>query len=135
MPDRSAAQFARVMRRVITAYPRARRIHLVLDNLNIHCEKSLIGHFGRRMGRRLWRRVTVHFTPEHGSWLNQAELELGLVSRSCLGRRRIPDLKHQSPVVRAWNTRANRARTRIQWRFTRKDARRKFGCLSKRSKT
>jgi hypothetical protein len=80
-PDRSAAQFARVMERLVAAYPRARTIHLVMDNLNIHCEKSLTDRFGRRLGRRLWRRLTVHFTPKHGSWLNQAEIELSVVSR------------------------------------------------------
>lgn len=137
-PDRSAAQFARTMQRVIRAYPRARTLHLVLDNLNIHCEKSLTDYFGRPRGRRLWRRVTVHFTPKHGSWLNQAELELSLVSRGCLGHRRLADLRQLSAEIQAWNTRANRTKTRIQWRFTRKDARRKFGyekILSKRSKT
>ncbi|HEV8355485.1 MAG TPA: IS630 family transposase [Gemmatimonadales bacterium] len=137
-PDRSARQFARVMRRVIAAYPRARTIHLVMDNLNIHCEKSLTDHWGRRLGRRLWRRLTVHFTPKHGSWLNQAEIELSLVSRGCLGTRRIESLAQLRGDTRAWTTRANRAKTRIRWQFTREQARRKFGYqknLSSRSKT
>ena len=93
-PNRSAAQFARVVQRVVAAYPGARTVHVVMDNLNIHCEKSLTDHFGRRMGRRVWRRLTVHFTPKHGSWLNQAEIELSLVSRGCLGSRRIDNLAH-----------------------------------------
>ncbi len=126
-PDRSAPQFARVVRRVIAAYPRAGTIHLVMDNLNIHCEKSLTDHFGRRLGKRLWRRITTHFTPKHGSWLNQAEIELSLVSRGCLGSRRIDSLTQLRRDTRAWNARANRTRTRINWRFTRKDARTKFG--------
>ena len=137
-PNRSAQQFARVVRRVVAAYPCARTIHLVMDNLNIHCEKSLTDHLGLRLGRRLWRRLRVHFTPKHGSWLNQAEIELSLVSRGCLGRRRIATLSQLRRETRAWNTRANRAHTRIRWRFTRKDARLKFGYqtnLSKRSKT
>ena len=137
-PDRSAAQFARVIQRVVAAYPGARTIHLVVDNLNIHCAKSLTDYFGLRRGRWLWRRLTVHFTPKHGSWLNQAEIELSLVSRGCLGRRRIPALRQLTGEIRAWNTQANRAKTCIRWRFTRKDARRKFGYqkkLSNRSKT
>lgn len=137
-PDRSAAQFARVLRRVIAAYPRARTIHLVMDDLNIHCERSLAAAFGRREGQRLWRRLTVHFTPKRGSWLNQAELELSLVSRGCLGTRRLADLTHLRAETCAWTARANRAQTRIQGRFTRQDARRKFGYqrnLSNRSKT
>jgi hypothetical protein len=137
-PDRSARQFARAMRRVAAAYPRVRTIHMVMDNLNIHGAKSLTDHLGYRVGRRLWRRFHVHFTPKHGSWLNQAEIELSLVSRGCLGRRRIETLSHLCGETRAWTRRANTARTRIRWQFTRKDARRKFGYqtkLSKRSKT
>lgn len=108
---------------VVAAYPRARTIHLVLDNLNIHCEHSLTKHLGCRTGRRLWRRLTVHYTPKHGSWLNQAEIELSLVARQCLGTRRSATLPALQRETRAWNTRANRARTCIRWRFTRKDAR------------
>ena len=137
-PHRSAAQFARVVRRVVGAYPSARTIHIVMDNLNTHCEKSLTDHLGLRVGRALWRRLTVHFTPKHGSWLNQAEIELSLVSRGCLGRRRIAELTQLRREIRAWNTRANAAKTRIRWQFTRKDARRKFGYQrnpSNRSKT
>lgn len=136
--NRSAQQFARLVRRVLAAYPKARTIHLVMDNLNIHCEKSLTDHWGRRLGRHLWRRITTHFTPKHGSWLNQAEIELSLVSRGCLGTRRIDTLAQLQRDTRAWTTRANRAKTRIQWRFTRRDARRKFGYqrnLSTRSET
>lgn len=137
-PNRSARQFARVVQRVSAAYPRAQTIHMVMDNLNIHCEKSLTDHLGRRLGRRLWRRLTVHFTPKHGSWLNQAEIELSLVSRGCLGSRRIDTLAQLRVETRAWNTRANRAKTRIRWRFTRREARKKFGYqknISNRSKT
>jgi len=125
--DRSARQFARVVRRVVAAYPAVRTIHWVMDNLNIHCEKSLVDRLGPRVGRALWRRLTVHFTPKHGSWLNQAEIELSLVSRGCLGSRRIPDLAALQGETRAWNTRANRAKTRSRWQFTRRDARIKFG--------
>ena len=136
--DRSGRAFARRIHAVVAAYPRAHTIHLVMDNLNTHCEKSLIGHFGTRAGRAVWRRLTVHYTPKHGSWLNQAEIELSLVSRQCLGRRRIAALRALQTETRAWTARANRRKTRINWRFTRRDARRKFGYktnLSKRSET
>ena len=131
--DRSAPQFARVVRRVVAAYPTARTLHVVWDNLNIHCEKSLLDAFGSQVGRALWRRLTVHPTPKHGSWLNQAEIELSLVSRACLGNRRLPELPLLQRETGAWNGRANRARTRITWRFTRRDARRKFGYQRNRS--
>ncbi len=125
-PNRSAAAFARMVRTVIRAYPSARTIHLVLDNLNTHREKALTDHFGHREGRRLWRRLTIHYTPIHGSWLNQAEIELSLVSRQALGTNRIDALATLQRQLRAWTARANRRKTTINWQFTRKDARRKF---------
>lgn len=137
-PDRSAQQFACVVRRMVAAYPGTHTIHLVMDNLNIHCEKSLTDTFGEQEGHRIWSRLQIHFTPKHGSWLNQAELELSLLSRGCLGRRRIDTLQQLRTETHAWTTRANAVHTRIQWRFTRKDARRKFGYqtkLSTRSQT
>ena len=136
--NRSAAEFAKMMKRVVAAYPGTRTIHMVMDNLNIHCEKSLTDHFGYREGRRLWRRLTVHYTPKHGSWLNQAEIELSLLTRGCLATRRIDTLRGLQTETTAWNSRAHGTRLRINWRFTRRDARLKFGYqrnLSKRSKT
>jgi len=69
----------------------------------------------------------VHYTPKHGSWLNQAEIEIGLFSRQCLGRRRIPDLPTLRSESRAWNRRINHAGVTINWKFDRKAARKKFG--------
>jgi DDE superfamily endonuclease len=136
--NRSAAQFALVIQDLVAAYPFARHIHLVMDNLNIHCCKSLTDHLGVKQGRYLWSRLKVHYTPKHGSWLNQAEIELSLVSRQCLGSRRIPNLELLQSEIHAWNARANRDKTRIQWKFTRRAARAKFGYernTFKRSKT
>jgi hypothetical protein len=76
--------------------------------------------------------------PKHGSWLNQAEIEIGLFTRQCLGKRRIPDLTTLRRESRAWNRRMNRDQVKINWRFDRTAARRKFGYqykTSKRSKT
>jgi len=125
-PNRSAAQFAMVIRDLVAAYPFARKIHLVMDNLNIHCRKSLTDHLGQQEGAYLWGRLRVHYTPKHGSWLNQAEIELSLISRQCLGTRRLPSLALLKSELRAWNARANRNRTRINWKFTRKAARTTF---------
>ena len=108
-------------------YPTAETIHLVVDNLNIHCRKSLTDGFGTEFGTELWDRFTVHFTPTHGSWLNQAEIEIGRFARQCLGKRSIADLKTLRRQARAWNRRINRAGTKINWQFDRKAARRKFG--------
>jgi hypothetical protein len=126
-PNRSGDEFARMVKRVAQAYPDAETIHLVMDNLNIHCRKSLVTCFGEEDGGALWMRFTVHYTPLHGSWLNQAEIELSLVSRQCLGKRRFPDLARLQREVKAWNRKANRKRTKINWQFTRKKARSLFG--------
>jgi len=125
-PNRSAAQFAMVIRDLVAAYPFARKIHLVMDNLNIHCRKSLTDHLGHQEGTYLWGRLHVHYTPKHGSWLNPAEIELSLISRQCLGTRRIPSLASLNSELHAWNARTNRKRTRINWQFTRKAARTTF---------
>jgi hypothetical protein len=126
-PDRSGFEFARVTVELALAYPEARTIHLVMDNLNIHRQKALADAFGAEMAAQLWDRFTVHYTPTHGSWLNQAEIEIGLFSRQCLGKRRIPSLKILKAEARAWNRRVNRGRVKIDWKFDRRAARRKFG--------
>ena len=137
-PDRSAFEFAQVAVQLALAYPAAKTIHLVMDNLNIHRRKSLTDTYGPEMSGEVWDRFTVHYTPIHGSWLNQAEIEIGLFSRQCLGTRRIPDLKTLRREARAWNRRMNRDGVKINWKFDRKTARRKFGYKKKsfmRSKT
>ena len=126
-PDRSALEFAKVAFEVALQYMQAETIHLVVDNLNIHRRKSLTDLLGTEFGSEIWDRFTVHYTPKHGSWLNQAEIEIGMFTRQCLGRRRIPDLRTLRRESQAWNQRANAARTTIKWRFDRKTARRKFG--------
>jgi len=125
-PNRSAPEFAQALGRIVDQYPFARTIHLVMDNLNIHCRKTLTDYFGQQEGGYLWDRLTVHYTPTHGSWLNQAEIEISLFARQCLGRRRIPSLAVLERESRAWNRRANRDRIKINWQFTRKKARAKF---------
>ena len=137
-PDRSAFEFAQVACQLALQYPEAETIHLVMDNLNIHRRKSLTKVFGVETGSQIWDRFTVHYTPTHGSWLNQAEIEIGLFSRQCLGRRRIPDLQALRRESRAWNRRMNREHIKINWKFNRSAARRKFGYKKqsfKRSKT
>ena len=137
-PNRSGLEFAQVVCQLARQYPQAKTIHLVLDNLNIHQGKSLTALLGQEHGGAVWDRFTVHYTPTHGSWLNQAEIEISIFSRQCLGRRRIPDLKTLRREALAWNHHMNRARTKINWQFDRKTARRKFGYKTKsftRSKT
>ena len=126
-PDRSGFEFARVAVALALEYPNAKTIHLVVDNLNIHRRKALSDAFGAEMATEVWDRFTVHYTPTHGSWLNQAEIEIGMFGRQCLGKRRIPSLKILRREARAWNRRVNRDRVKINCKFDRKTARRKFG--------
>lgn len=137
-PDRSGLEFAKVAFEIAVQYMQAESIHLVMDNLNIHSRKSLTDLLGTEFGNEIWDRFTIHHTPTHGSWLNQAEIEIGIFSRQCLGARRIPDLNTLRREARAWNRRMNRDRVHINWKFDRKAARRKFGYKRKsftRSKT
>ena len=77
-------------------------------------------------GGPLWDRFTIHYTPVHGSWLNRAELEIGLFSKRCLGKRRLGEIRILRAEARAWNRRTNRNRVTINWTFDPKKARKKF---------
>ena len=92
-PDRSAFEFARFAVDLAMEYPDAKTIHLVMDNLNIHRRKSLSDVFGDEIGDEVWDRFTVHYTPTHGSWLNQAEIEISMFARQCLGSQKNPESK------------------------------------------
>ena len=125
-PNRSSPEFADFIHSIADRCPEAQTIHLVMDNLSSHTRKALVDRFGEQDGGFLWDRFTVHYTPKHGSWLNQAEIEISLFSGQCLGKRRIGDLKTLRKETRAWNRRANRNRVTINWKFDRKKARKKF---------
>lgn len=121
---RTAKDFAHFLQSLLTLHPRARTIHLVMDNLNTHFEKSLITTFGKRRGKAIWRRFTVHYTPKHASWLNQAELLLSAVSRATLKRCRHPTRALLQRALSAW-TKRNRAFT-TTWTFSVQRARSTF---------
>lgn len=103
-------------------YPRAERVTLVMDNLNTHSLASLYEAFEPQEARRLIDRLEVVHTPKHGSWLNMAEIELGILSRQCMGGR-IPGKQMLVDQVKAWQTDRNRSRAVIDWQFTTADAR------------
>ena len=136
-PTRSSPEFAHFAESVANRYPEAETIHLVMDNLSTHTRKALVDTFGEEKGGELWGRFTIHYTPVQGSWLNQAELEIGLFSKQCLGHRRIGDLETLRAEARAWNRSFNRKRIRINWTFGRKKARIKvkYKHQTKRSKS
>ena len=123
---RTNRDFARAMHRIAKAYPGAKRIHLVVDNLSTHSQKACVDAFGPACGAALWRRFKVHYTPKHASWLNAAEMEASLVARQCLGNKRIPDRETLQREVRAWRGRATHNGCSLRWKFRVADARRTF---------
>lgn len=121
-PRRTRTEFAQCLKWLARRYPDAITIHLVMDNLNTHSEKSLIQTFGAIEGRRLWGRFTVHYTPKHASWLNQAEIAIGIMQRCCIGRDRIGNATQlRQRIIPFWQHRRQQ-RWKIDWRFTKKKA-------------
>lgn len=103
-------------------YPNAPKVCLVMDNLNTHSISSLYEAFPADRARAYARRLEIHFTPKHGSWLNIAEIELSAMTSQCLGRR-IPRIDILSDELTSWNIARNAAPTSIDWRFSTLDAR------------
>jgi transposase len=103
-------------------YPEAERIVLVMDNPNTHTPASLYEVFDPSEARRLAEKLEIHYTPQHGSWLNMVEIELSVLSRQCLDRR-VPGFETLQSEVEAWQERRDAAGNKIYWRFTTEDAR------------
>jgi hypothetical protein len=108
------------------SYAKAHRVHLVMDNLNTHFRRCFEDVLGKHAATALLRRVQFHYTPKHASWLNMAEIEIGILSRQCLNRR-IPSREVLCSEVDAWQRARNELRKIIEWRFTRQDADKKLG--------
>jgi len=107
------------------AYAGVRKLHLVLDNLNTHFRSSFEQVLGAAAAAALLERVEFHYTPKHASWLNMAELEIGIMDRQCTGRR-LESAALLASEVAAWQNRRNEEHRGIQWKFTRQDADRKL---------
>ena len=133
--NRKAVEFAKVIRRIEGIYSKSKKIHIVLDNLNTHVKKSLVGYYGEVEGQRIWERFDWHYTPKHGSCLNQAEIEISLYQRSCIGKDRIGDIDELRERTRAWNRKMNAKEVKIDWKFTSKQARKKMKYSVKTFKT
>jgi len=104
-----------------TTYKTARSLHLVLDNLNTHFENSFVDVLGKRQAAKLLRRVRFHYTPKHASWLNMAEIEIGVLTRQCLNTRfETRDALRRN--VKVWEQHRNRKRQPLMWTFTRQMA-------------
>lgn len=103
-------------------YPDAKKVLLVMDNLNTHTPASLYEAFPAEEARRLAQRLEIHYTPKHGSWLNMAEIELSVLQGQCLNRR-IPDIETIRSEVDAWQLARNNKMKKIDWQFKAADAR------------
>ena len=103
-------------------YPQAKKIVVVMDNLNTHSPASFYETFEPQEARRLIERFEFHYTPKHGSWLNMAEIEIGVLIRQCLSRR-IPDKSTLEKEVQAWQKDRNAKVVKVDWRFTTADTR------------
>lgn len=132
---RTAKDFAHFLRDLEKKYSSAEKIRLVMDNLNTHRKKSLIDSFGEESGSALWDRFEVHPTPVHASWLNQAEIAIGMYSRQCLGKTRIPTLDLLELKTERWGQYINKKKVSIKWGFTKEQARKKFRYGRLREKT
>ncbi len=120
---RTRVDWAHCIRALVDAhYPAAERIVLVQDNLNTHGPASLYQAFPPAEAKRLADRLEIHPTPKHGSWLNMAEIELGVLDRQCLARR-LPHREAVAQEVAAWVAERNAAGVAVDWRFTTADAR------------
>ena len=107
-------------------YPEAEKVVLVMDNLNTHSISSLYEAFPPEEAFRLAKRLEIHYTTKHGSWLNIAECELSSLAAQCLGSRRIADIDLLNLELKAWNTRRNCSQKGVDWQFTTTDARTKL---------
>jgi len=123
MDQRTRKDFAECIREMVDVhYADAEKIILVLDNLNTHSEGSLYEAFEPAEARRLAEKLEIHYTPKHGSWLNMAEIEIGVLSRQCLSKY-IESKERMISEVATWEQQRNKAEATVDWQFTTANAR------------
>ena len=124
---RTAQDWARQIEWLLTEqYPVAKKVVLVMDNLNTHSIASLYATFPPQHARELAERLEIHYTPKHGSWLDIAEIELSALGRQCISNNRIPDLPSLQSLLKPWTAARNAAQKGVDWQFTTDDARTKL---------
>jgi hypothetical protein len=121
--QRTRIEWASFIRKLLDErYPDAKKVVLVMDNLNTHDTASLYAAFPAEEARKLSQHLEIHHTPRHGSWLNISEIELSVLKRQCLSGR-IGCIEKMRAQVSAWCDDRNNRQTQVDWRFTTKDAR------------
>ena len=120
---RTRIDWAHFIRRLADGqYANAERIVLVMDNLNTHSTASFYEAFPADEALRLSKKLEIHYTPKHGSWLNVAEIELSAYKRQCLPER-IPTLEKMRALTQVWNEDRNSRQTKVDWQFSTENAR------------
>jgi len=120
---RTKVDWAHFMKKLVDqVYATAKKIILVMDNLNIHAKASLYEAFEPGEAKRIADKLEIHYTPKHASWLNMAEIELSILFGQCLDRR-IPAIQLLEKEVCAWEYNRNHKLTPIKWQFTTQNAR------------
>lgn len=122
---RKKKDFAEFMRDVVFAYPYAKKLRIVLDNLNTHFESSFYETFEKDEAKRILSKLKFYYTPKHASWLNVAEIEIGAIDAQCTARK-MKDISFLRKEVQACTKMRNKEKCRIDWRFTKEDADRKL---------
>jgi len=120
--------WAQVIKELVDEHFPEKKVVLVMDNLNTHKVSSLYAAFKPEEARRIAERIEIHYTPKHGSWLDMAEIEIGVMVRQCLNRR-ISDQDALKREIKAWQEQRNQRGVRVDWRFTTQDARVKLNSL------
>lgn len=124
--QRTAIDWAEEIKYLVdVSYSDRSKLILVMDNLNTHAVSSLYKAFPAKEARRIARKLEIHFTPKHGSWLDIAEIELNVMTRQCLSRR-IEDIDKLRQELESWEADRNHAIARINWHFTTDNAREKL---------
>ncbi len=120
--QRTKKDFAKFVKHLVDkVYPDAEQLHLVLDNLNTHNESSFYEMYDKEEAERILAKIKFHYTPKHASWLNVAEVEIGVMDAECT-RRRIPDKNLLRQEVMAWERKRNKQKKKINWKFTTRKA-------------
>jgi len=127
--QRTAVDWAEEIKYLVDVmYPDVDKIILVMDNLNTHKPSSLYKRYPAPEARRIIKRLEIHYTPKHGSWLDIAEIELNVMTRQCLSRR-IDDIDNLRRELSTWEVERNTAAAKVNWHFRTDDARIKLRSL------
>jgi len=124
LPQRTKIDWANKIKWLLDEqYPKAKKVVLVMDNLNTHGTHSLYDTFPPEEALRLSQKLEIHYTPKHGSWLNIAEIELSALTTQCLLDKRIPSIDNLNTELSSWHTNRNLSQKSVNWQFSTIDAR------------